>query len=191
MPDLYRFDKVAEDSIVAVLKDITGTETVMWDKQDAFVSDTASVKPTNKDFITLSFLSGLTPTSELEYTPSTLGGVGLFDMSMAYRFTISVNLYTNNAHMFKVAKIQAHMRSEKNTIVLKTAGLGYMGSSTISDFSEFEETRYNLRAHIDLSFSYIFSEKGINLGEIEQVSATGTLGNNNVSVNINKNKGIL
>jgi len=56
----------------------------------------------------------------------------------------------------------------------------------VRDLSELDETRFNLRSHIDLIFSYILIESGVNLGEIEKFEATGTLGTKAVEIKVHK-----
>ena len=70
-------------------------------------------------------------------------------------------------------------------------GLGFWESANPTDLSELDQTRYNLRSHIDIIFSYISVENNINVGEIERFQATGILGDINVSIDVDKNGGIL
>jgi len=190
MGDKYRLDPVMEGELSLVVKDITGSAEVMWDMQDAFVSDTASVKPKNKDFAVLSFVSGPTGRGGIEYIASE-ETAGLFDVAMAFNFTISVNIYTNNAHLLKALKLSQLLRIESYRKRLKAVGLSFLGEGAVSDFSEFDETRYNLRSHIDLFFSYISIEKDVNIGSIEFFEANGSLGDNASRVRVHKTKGIL
>lgn len=182
---LFRIDEAMEDEIVSVLKDLTGAANVAWDKQGAFVADDAPVKP-DKDFIFLDIASGPNEISSgFEYTPVP-GEVGLFNVSKAYTFTLSVNFYTNNAHLFKIARISTLLRVEEFKNRLKNVGVGLLDTSDVSDLSEFDETRYNLRSHMDIVFSYIAVESNVAVGEIERFKATGTLGNNNVTIDVQK-----
>lgn len=185
MAGLYRINEAMELELTQIIKDISGAEEAMWDKQDAFVDDTASVQPALKDFVILNISSGPTPVTGADYCKSPTG-VGEFAISMQYRFTLSINLYTNNAHLFKISRIPLLIREESIKNRLKSVGLGFMIESDPQDLSIFDETRYNLRSHIDLIFSYIETENNINLGEIETYEATGLLGDQNVDIYVNK-----
>lgn len=187
MPGLYRINENMELVLTQVIKDISGASDVMWGMQGAFVEDTAGVIPKFKDFISLSIISGPTPLSGIEYTPVP-GQTGIFRLSRNHEFTLSVNLYTNNAHLYKIAKIPMLIRSESYRNRLRAVGLGLMRESNTTDLSEFDETRFNLRSHIDLIFSYIEIEENVNVGEIESYHATGTLGDNNIVVDVNKSQ---
>ena len=184
MAGLYRINEAMELELTQIIKDISGAEEVMWDKQDAFVEDTASVQPALKDFVVLSIPSGPTPVTGSDYTKG--DGAGDFNISMQYRFTLSINLYTNNAHLYKISRLPLLIREESVKQRLKSVGLGFMIESDPQDLSIFDETRYNLRSHIDLIFSYIEVENNINLGEIETYEATGMLGDQNVDIYVNK-----
>ncbi len=70
---------------------------------------------------------------------------------------------------------------------MKNVGLGFMDDTSPQDLSEFDETRYNLRSHIDLLFSYIETENNVNEGQIDTFEATGTLGDIPVEIKVNKN----
>jgi len=188
--DLYRIDPVMEKELTLIVKEITGSEEALWRMQDAFVSDTASEQPKYKDFAVLGFVSGPNGSGGVEYTPSKTT-TGLFDMSMRFLFTISVNVYTNNAHLLKVIKLAKFLREESYRKRLKKVGLSLLNTSEGSDFSEFDETRHNLRSHIDIFFSYISVEKDVNIGSIEHFEAKGTLGGNASKVGVHKHKGIL
>lgn len=182
----YSINETMEDELVEIIKEITGAESVYWVYQNAFVEDTAGVKPSEKDFITLKIIAGPTPISGVESTASG-NNPGNFNLSAGFNFTVSVNLYTNNAHLFKIAKISMLMRSEKYQIKMKAVGLGFMDDTDPQDLSEFDETRFNLRSHIDLLFSYIETENNVNEGQIDSFEATGDLGDNAVEIKVNKN----
>lgn len=184
MAGLYRINEAMELELTQIIKDISGAEEVMWDKQGAFVEDTAAVQPSLKDFVVLDIVSGPTPITGSDYSEAE--GVGEFNLAMQYNFTLSINLYTNNAHLYKISRIPLLIREESIKQRLKSVGLGFLIESDPQDLSIFDETRYNLRSHIDLIFSYIEVENNINLGEIETYEATGMLGDQNVDIYVNK-----
>ncbi len=185
MSGLYRINEAAELEITKIIKEIVNAEEAMWDMQDAFVEDTASVKPKYKDFVALQIIAGPEPTQGLSYSP-VAGKKGAFDLSMAYQFTLSVNIYTNNAHLLKAAKLPMLLRSEAYKNKLKAVGLGLWDASNVTDLSVFDETRYNLRSHVDLIFSYISVESNVVIGEIEEFEATGTIGDHTIDIDVHK-----
>ena len=191
MGDKYRIDPVMEEELTQIIKEIVGAEEVMWDKQDAYVDDIAAVKPELKDFVVLSFLSGPAMDGYPEYTPAESGEVGMFDTSSRFLFTISTNVYTNEAHLLKIMKIASALKTYPYLNRMRKVGLNLLNTGGEGDFSKFDETRFNLRSHIDLYFSYISVEKDINLGSIEYFEASGKLGNIDSEVKVHKNAGIL
>jgi len=142
-------------------------------------------------FIVLDVVSGPEPQGYPSKRPAASGLPGMFDITQPYDVTISVNVYANNAHLATTSKIAMMIRSEPYTSRMAAKGFGCIDKGVILDNSDFDETRFNLRAHIDLIFTYISLESDINIGEINHVRANGTLGDIDVPIDVHKNRGIL
>jgi hypothetical protein len=149
MNNQYRFNETIEDALWQFVQNTSGITTI-WDKQDVYGVNKA--KRPVPPFVTLNIISGPIP---IGYADFIYKSGDKYTMRIRKKFTLSVNVYTLNNHMGISTSIWTALQDENVLIGLRTHGLSYLPTKEgVRDISQLLETGHELRANIDLVFSY-------------------------------------
>lgn len=149
MNNQYRFSEAIEDALWKFVSDTTG-KTTIWDKQDVYGVNKAK-RPT-PPFVTLNIISGPTPVG---YADFIYKSGDKYTERIRKKFTLSVNVYALNNHMGIATSIWTALQDENVLLGLRRSGISYWPNNDgVRDISQLLETGHELRANIDLVFSY-------------------------------------
>lgn len=165
--------RVRSDIDAAIVKWITDelnlSGKVFWDKSSAQVGSTSDRPPLPYVALDISGPRSIT----LKDTRKT-ANLDEYELSIVKEITLSITYIGNDDYLEKMSQLADSLEDEVVTQQLRDdAGLGKMDVMPIVDVSSLITTKFELRAQMDVIFSYI-STRLSTPGEIHSLEAQGT-----------------
>jgi len=162
------FDETIENAIYTWVYSVLGITTI-WSYQDRDVS-APSVKRPSLPFVLLNVLSGPYDDGGVDKTHKS---TDTWEIDYKQAVTISINIYSNDSHMYYATKLIRSLSKETVLSVLRDAGLVYRSSKSPSDLSFLSEDQFELRAGLEVVFAFNATETDAP-GEIRKVGIQKT-----------------
>lgn len=173
----FRINEAVEKAIYDFAVAALGI-TVIWDKQDA--QEPGRGHKPDLPFATLNIISGPLKEGNAEERRQS---DGVYEYPMRRIFTVQVQVFAKSDHMGKLGDFADAFELETKAGLLRAAGIAVRLVGDPLDISAFLETGHELRGTLDVDMAYAKTVTD-NVGQIENVHATGTIGDLAVDITI-------
>lgn len=156
----YRLNSIKEKAVVdwvkACILTAYPTATVFWDKQSA--GGAVNNKLPAYPFVVLNIIAGPFKDdghSDRKYKKNKAGTpTDTYTFTFRKRVTVSINVFAAENHLDIVSKIQNGVELPTKLDILNSKGIVIRGATAPSDISELLDSKYEMRATMDIELAY-------------------------------------